>query len=104
MAVRGGPHPGVDGTGSPMGCGPDQGTEEWKEADWDAWSNFLAQNLVAEGHQHKDDIDNAAQHFFETLNDASKGTVPISKLCQRSKPGYTADLEPLRQQVTRARR
>ncbi|KAJ5565518.1 reverse transcriptase, partial [Penicillium frequentans] len=50
------------------------------------------------------DVDVAVLHFLDTLNDASEGTVPIIKLCQRSRPGYTADLEPLRQQVKQARR
>ncbi|KAJ5544111.1 reverse transcriptase [Penicillium frequentans] len=78
--------------------------KNWKEADWDTWGTSVAQTAWPENINTQPDVDAAVQYFLDALNDASQGTVPIIKLCQRSKPGYTADLKPLRQQVNQARR
>ncbi|KAJ6117949.1 reverse transcriptase [Penicillium sp. IBT 18751x] len=76
---------------------------KWKETDWGVWSESLAQASWPKDIAIREDIDNAAQHFFDALNEASKDTVPTSQVCQRSRPIYTADLEALRQQVNQAR-
>ncbi|KAJ5547537.1 reverse transcriptase [Penicillium frequentans] len=78
--------------------------KKWKEADWDTWGTSIAQTAWPKSINTQPDVDAAVQYFLDALNDASQGTVPIIKLCQRSKPGYTADLKPLRQQVNQARR
>ncbi|KAJ5547523.1 reverse transcriptase [Penicillium frequentans] len=74
--------------------------KNWKETDWDTWGTSVAQTAWPKNINTQPDVDAAVQYFLDALNNASEGTVPIIKLCQRSKPGYTADLKPLRQQVS----